>query len=161
MKYFSKEWCFSELEDREIQKRVDFYQKYIERIFNELPYVLKILLKINLHDGIVKQVTFSKHSNNIKIIGLFGDLQVGYFALTLNYKGLINSNIENLITIFKEKKLNILSDELERKNKYFSHKFLFTNQNEIDLNFKDLELQINNISSEDFKSGICNLIINE
>ena len=86
MKYFTKDWCFGKLDDKEYENVERNYQKYIENIYEDLPATLKILIKnINLHDGIIKKGTFLKKENLFELEGIFGDLNFGYFGLTLKY----------------------------------------------------------------------------
>lgn len=157
MKYFTKEWCFSKLDDDEIEQRLQSYRNYIESIYKQLPFVLKLLVQsINLHDGRLKVVSFSPEKKKLVIRGVFGDLESNYFILEIKYLMVSNVSIDSLLCIFKNQELEILSDEIEvlAKN-LFSHRILFSTQKDIDIQFQDIELTVQNTSPESYKKLCC------
>ena len=80
MKYFTKEWCFGDLDEKEINNIVKKYKAYIKSEYSKFPFVLKVLSSnINLHDGIVRNIIFDQNNNFVRTSEIFGDLEVGYF----------------------------------------------------------------------------------
>ncbi len=163
MKYFTKDWCFGKLDDKEYENVERNYQKYIENIYEDLPATLKILIKnINLHDGIIKKVTFLKKENLFELEGIFGDLNFGYFGLTLKYYEIKLLSQDLLKSIFENKNLEILSNEIEKLNRQkYSHQIIFDNGHEFEIEFKNLELRLINESSESYQRVNCKLLIDE
>ena len=163
MKYFTKEWCFSNLEEAEIGKRIKSYKDYIDKIYEKLPFTLKILAKtLNIHDGIIKKVTFDMANDMLILEGVFGDLQVGYFSLKVNYINVSNINTDVLISNFRNQKVNVLSDEIEMISKNrFSHKMFFSTKKETEILFEDMEIAIRSEDQENFKTELCQIEVLE
>ncbi len=160
MKYFTEDWCFGKLDDQEWETIERNYHSYIESIYDSLPVTLKILVKnLNLHDGIIKKISFLKKENAFELEGVFGDLGFGYFGLTLKYNDVIPLNEALLKSTFEDKRLEILSNEIEilDENKY-SHKIIFDNGKEFEIKFKNLELKIIESRPESYKRINCKLI---
>ena len=157
MKYYTQEWCFSNLDDQEIEERQKNYFEYIDKIYEKLPFTLKLLAKkINLHDGIISSIAFHHEQNILILKGVFGDLQTGYFLLEIKYLKTKNLSKELLISIFNEKKLEVLSDEFEFFSLgSYSHRILFSSKQEIEILFGDMEVCINNTTAESYKKEYC------
>ena len=161
MKYFTEDWCFSNLDDNEIEENLKSYRNYICNIYNKLPFVLKILAKgINLHDGKITSVAFIKKKKILNLNGIFGDLEVGYFLLKISYLYSCNIDASLLSHFFENQEVEILSDEIEMlEEKLFSHRMLFSNRKYIEIQFKDIEIAIQNESCQNYKSVVCALNI--
>lgn len=157
MKYYTIDWCLSKLSDHEIDNIYDSYQNYMENIFEKIPFTMKILTRnIDLHDGLIKKVKFYKQSNMLTIYGIFGDLQIGYFLLELSYMQVQNIQPDKLERIFKNQNIEILSDEFELLNTdLFAHRMLFSNGNEIEYIFKNIEIKMSNVIPEYYKKEDC------
>lgn len=157
MKYFTKDWCFSKLDDQEIQNRLKSYRDYIQDVYKKLPAVLRILVEhINLHDGKIALVVFNSEKKELLIRGVFGDLEVGYFFLSIKYLMVLNLDFNLLNSIFISDKLDVLSDEIEYLgDSYFSHRMLFSIKKDIDIQFKDIELEIQNANPRDYEKVRC------
>ena len=159
MKYFTKEWCFGDLDDDVVEERLEKYREYIKNIYSGLPFVLKILAKdLNLHDGIIKKITYS--NTKFMLEGIFGDLQIGYFFLKIKYLNIFPIFNSHLISVFKNKTLEILSDEIEIVQEgHYIHKLLFSTKQEIEIAFKDLAIEIRSSSPQNYKKKLCKLKI--
>ncbi len=157
MKYFTKEWCFSKLDDQEIEHRLKSYRDYIQDIYKKLPFVLKILVQnINLHDGKLEVVFFNKDEKILMLKGIFGDLESNYFILEIKYMSVCNLSVDLLASVFKNQELEILSDEIEVfAENLFSHRILFSTQKDIDIQFEDIEVKIQSASPGNYKKLCC------
>ncbi len=157
MKYFTKDWCFSKLDDQEIENRLKSYRDYIQDVYKKLPTVLRMLVEhINLHDGKIALVVFNSEKKELLIRGVFGDLEVGYFFLSIKYLMVLNLDFNLLNSIFISDKLDVLSDEIEYLgDSYFSHRMLFSIKKDIDIQFKDIELEIQNANPRDYEKVRC------
>lgn len=157
MKYFTKEWCFGFLSDSETEMILNNYEEYLSAIYNELPFVLKIIAKnISMHDGILEKAIFFEHEKNLILEGIFGDLQSGYFFLSAKYSNVRNMSKEVLVNLFDKKKLEIIRDEIELLSpNTYSHKIIFSSKIEIDVIFSDIQLNIKNSSQLHYKSQNC------
>jgi len=157
MKYFTKDWCLSKLDDEEIERRLKSYREYIQEIYMKLPFALKLLVQnINLHDGKLEFVFFSPDEKKLTLRGIFGDLELNYFFLEIKYLMVSNLNIDLLTHIFENKKLEILSDEIEMlTDNLFSHRILLSTQRDIEIQFEGIELKIQNALPENYKKLCC------
>jgi hypothetical protein len=157
MKYLTKEWCFSKLDDHEIEQRLKSYRNYIQGIYKKLPFVLKLLAQnINLHDGRLKTVSFSQNKRTLIIKGVFGDLDSNYFILEIKYLRVFNINLDLIRTFFENQEIEVLSDEIEfLSENLFSHRMLFSTQKDIDIQFEDIEMKIENTIPENYKNIHC------
>lgn len=164
MKYFTREWCWSELSDKVIDKISKDYEKYIDSIYITLPFTLKMIAKkINLHDGIISTVSLSSSEGNLILSGIFGDLEVGYFKLEIHYKNIFDFDLDRTILFFSGKEIEILRDELEviSNSRYFVHRFIFSSKAEFKICFRDCYLKIGNATSKDYKKIPCSLLSSE
>lgn len=155
MKYFTPLWygevLDEELSDEEATKIRDSYWEYIENISEQLSFPLRILAKqINLHDAVVTKFSYNAKEKSIFLQAYGGDLQVGYFCLECNYRGVSkywNSLGENSSIIQKE----ILSDEIEMlKPQCFSQRFLFKKLNEMEIIFENVSISLCTINADDY-----------
>jgi hypothetical protein len=159
MKYYTKEWCFSNLDDQEIEARQKSYDEYINKIYEKLPFTLKIMTRhINLHDGIIESISFCQEHNLFVLKGIFGDLQTGYFLLEIKYLKTRNLTRELLMATFNDQKLNILSDEFEAISACnYSHRILFSSKQEIEIFFQDIEVYVRNTTAASYKQQSCKI----
>jgi hypothetical protein len=159
MKYFTKEWCSGKLEDNKVKEIKRDYWNYIDIINESLPFSLKFLANnINLHDGIINKASYSSEKNSLSIVGIFGDLQVGYFNLEIRYLNIYKLEKDTLTSIFKGQKLEVLSDEVELISKnLYSHRLLFLSKKEVEIFFSNIEIKVSAASPDDYKKKICQL----
>ncbi|MBA4155756.1 hypothetical protein [Flavobacterium sp.] len=161
MKYFDEKWCFSTISDDEIDARLMMYKQYVDSIYNEIPFVLKLFAKsIFFHDGIIDKIVFSQNNNYLKIHGVFGDLLIGYYFLEINYKNVCVLNEKMLDYIFKNKNKEVLSNEIEVLiNDRYAHRFFFSDKTEIEIVFEDVDIKIENTHQRSYKRSICDFEI--
>ena len=159
MKYFTNEWCFSRLDDDQIELAITRYNTYINQIYQTLPFVLKIMAKqINFHDGILSYACYAQDQNILILKGIFGDLQIGYFFLEIKYIDTINLKPDLLNSIFDKQLIEILSDEISKDSEgIYAHKMLFSTNSEIDIQFKDVQISIQNANPKEYKKNQCEL----
>jgi hypothetical protein len=157
MKYFTKDWCFSKLADQEIEQRSKSYRDYIQGIYKKLPFVLKLLThNINLHDGKLEIFYFMRDKKQLIIKGIFGDIELNYFMLEIKYSNVFNLDAGLLKPIFQNQEIEILSDEIEiLSENLFSHRMLFSTQKDIDIQFEEIELKIQNTNPKNYKKVLC------
>lgn len=144
MKYFTEEWCFGKIKDSEIRRISKNYLAYLDEIYKKLSFPVKLLAKqINLHDGIIEEFKYYQKSAMLILKGSFGDLQVGYFSLQLKYLGIIDLNLNQLSSLCKEKKVEILRNEIELlPNDCYTHRIYFSVKKELEITFQNLEIEI-------------------
>lgn len=161
MKFFTKEWCCGELEDVVVDNVLSDYEKYIKNIFLKLPFTIRMLAKnISLHDGIIKKILVKYANQSVRIEGIFGDLQAGYFTLKIKYLNVLNLEEMKTFSSLQEEKLEILSDEIEMKStNNFAHRILFSNKKEIEFLFEDLVIEMANASAKLYTKVHCQVKI--
>ena len=100
----------------------------------------------------LKSFRFNKERNVLKLDLFCGDLQSGYFLLQLHYSD-ISSWSKNLEKI--KKFSEIFTDELEITNhNHFIHRMLLSNNEEIQIEFGDISINVINKNPEDYEN-IC------
>jgi hypothetical protein len=163
MKYFTQEWCWDDLSDTQVATVLQRYDAYINSVYLQLPFALKVLAKsMNLHDGIIKKVALSPLEKSFVLSGVFGDLEVGYFKLRIEYKGICNFDLRKTLAVFFKNKIEIIRDEIEvvkkNSNVNFVHRFIFSNKSEFQINFCDCSLEIESAALKDYVKKPCSLV---
>ncbi|MBI2742619.1 MAG: hypothetical protein HYX48_01730 [Chlamydiales bacterium] len=159
MKYFTKDWCLSEVEDYKIEERLKSYEQYIDSVYESLPFALKILARnVNFHDGRLEKITVIQNERKLILKGIFGDLEVGYFFLEIKYLGVTNLDPGLLFLIFEKQEVEVLSSEIEvLEGNLFSHRMFFSTKKDIDIQFCDVEIVIQNASVADYRNSLCQI----
>lgn len=152
MKYFTEEWCFGRIKESEIKTISKSYLAYLEGIYEKLPFPIKLLSRqISLHDGILEEIQYNEKNATLTLKGSFGDLQVGFFFLRLQYSGVSDLNLNALSALCKEKKLEILNDEIELlSGDRYSHRIFFAVKREIEILFHELDIEIARIDGKEY-----------
>ena len=160
MKYFTQEWCWGDLNDTQIKQIEKKYDDYINCVYSRLTFPLKLLAnRINLHDGIVKKLKFFFSKKKLILFGIFGDLEVGYFYLTIEYIGIKNVDPDVVFRVFAKKKIEVIRDEMEilknSNDECFVHRFIFSNKSEFQVEFIGCNLKIESASEKDYRNKFC------
>jgi hypothetical protein len=144
MKYFTKEWFSGDLTDQEAEKVKYQYWNYINSIYSNLFFPLKLLSKqINLHDSVITEICINEKNSSLILNMISGDLETGYFSLQISYNQVENIKKKSFDCIDFSKSVEILSDEIEKlTEKRFSHKILFSSKEEIDIHFGNIAIKI-------------------
>jgi len=163
MKYFTRDWCSGKYSDDKNRKISPTYDEYIESNYRLLPFSLKLLSReLSLHDGLITSVEVNKVYNNIALKSICGDLSSGYFLLNIGYLKVEQLKVVYLEELFNGKKVEILYDELEilGDDKY-SHKLIFNKKGDLDITFRDLEIQISNVLPSRYMPMDCTFLVIE
>jgi hypothetical protein len=164
MKYFTREWCWGDLDDDQAEKVSKNYDRYLDSIRSSLPFALKLLgNNINLHDGIVKKVKVFGVKKSLGLSGIFGDLEIGYFNLSVEYRNIHDLDLDWITGVFQRKKVEIIRDEIEVVKSgdvpRFFHRLIFSNKSEFQICFGDCSFQIESAHQKDYTSRPCSLSI--
>ena len=84
MMFFDKSWINGDLDDDEFEKRIEDYGSYIRSFYGELKTLERIFVDINFSDAKIVSFAFIKSGTRIKFY--IGDLQNGYFELSVVFK---------------------------------------------------------------------------
>ena len=84
MRFFDKSWISGDLDDDEFEKRIEDYSSYIRSFYGELKTLERIFVDINFSDAKIVSFAFMKSGTRIKFY--IGDLQNGYFELSVIFK---------------------------------------------------------------------------
>ena len=84
MRFFDKSWISGDLDDDEFEKRIEDYGSYIRSFYGELKTLERIFVDINFSDAKIVSFAFIKSGTRIKFY--IGDLQNGYFELSVVFK---------------------------------------------------------------------------
>ena len=84
MRFFDKSWISGDLDDDEFEKRIEDYGSYIRSFYGELKTLERIFIDINFSDAKIVSFAFIKSGTRIKFY--IGDLQNGYFELSVVFK---------------------------------------------------------------------------
>lgn len=160
MKYFTKNWCWGDLDEKQVEEISLNYDKYIKKIYPLLPFSLKLIARnISFHDGILKGITISPSKKALTLEGIFGDLDWGYFDLRIDYKVVTEFSTENIKDKLGDQHLEIIRDELELVKKEneptYIHSFIFSNKIEFQIEFYDCALAISNADQKKYTKKRC------
>jgi len=163
MKYFTKEWCWGDLDNTELDSISEKYDSYINSVYLQLPFSLKLLTKsIPLHDGIVKKIRLSSRGRDLNLMGTFGDLEVGYFNLEIGYKNVVEFDHTFASNTFNKKTIEIIRDEIEILNRIsqpiFIHKFIFSNKTEFEIKFHECNIKISGTKAKNYRKKACSIV---
>ena len=84
MRFFDKGWISGDLDDDEFEKRIEDYGSYIKSFYGELKMLERIFVDINFSDAKIVSFAFMKSGARVKFY--IGDLQNGYFELSVLFK---------------------------------------------------------------------------
>lgn len=84
MRFFDKGWISGDLGDNEFEKRIEDYGSYVRSFYGELKTLERIFVDINFSDAKIVSFAFMKSGARVKFY--IGDLQNGYFELSVLFK---------------------------------------------------------------------------
>ena len=84
MRFFDKSCVNGDLDDDEFEKRIEDYGSYIMSFYGELKTLERIFVDINFSDAKIVSFAFIKSGARVKFY--IGDLQNGYFELSVVFK---------------------------------------------------------------------------
>ncbi len=84
MRFFDKGWISGDLDDDEFEKRIEDYNSYIKSFYGELKTLERVFVDINFSDAKIVSFAFMKSGARVKFY--IGDLQNGYFELSVIFK---------------------------------------------------------------------------
>jgi len=84
MRFFDKGWISGDLDDDGFEKRIEDYGSYIRSFYGELKTLERIFIDINFSDAKIVSFAFIKSGTRVKFY--IGDLQNGYFELSVVFK---------------------------------------------------------------------------
>lgn len=84
MSFFDKGWISGDLDDDEFEKRIEDYGSYIKSFYGELKTLERVFVDINFSDAKIVSFAFMKSGARVKFY--IGDLQNGYYELSVLFK---------------------------------------------------------------------------
>ena len=84
MRFFDKSWISGDLDDDEFEKRIEDYSSYIRSFYGELKMLERVFVYLNFNDAKIVSFAFMKSGARVKFY--IGDLQNGYFELSVLFK---------------------------------------------------------------------------
>ena len=84
MMFFDKSWISGDLDDDEFEKRIEDYGSYVKSFYGELKTLERIFVDLNFSDA--KIVSFALIKSGARVKFYIGDLQNGYFELSVIFK---------------------------------------------------------------------------
>ena len=84
MRFFDKGWISGDLDDDEFEKRIEDYSSYVRSFYGELKTLERIFIDLNFSDAKIVSFAFIKSGARVKFY--IGDLQNGYFELSVVFK---------------------------------------------------------------------------
>ena len=84
MRFFDKGWISGDLDDDEFEKRMEDYGAYVRSFYSELKTLERIFVDINFSDAKIVSFAFMKSGARVKFY--IGDLQNGYYELSVIFK---------------------------------------------------------------------------
>lgn len=143
MRWFTREWATSVLDNDESERRAADYQQHVEAIRPHLQGGAEQLSYLDLHDAQVRSCDLTDH-DALRLHVLVGDLQRGYEWVSLRYDEaqLVGATIDDIrgwrIT---EPGVELLYDEIDvADNGRYEHRILVWPDGEFGIRFKSLRL---------------------
>ena len=125
MRFFDKSWISGDLDDDEFEKRIEDYGSYIKSFRGELHTLERIFIDLNFSDAKIVSFAFMKSDARVKFY--IGDLQNGYFELSVLFKNfhIDDSALGEIIAsevAFAEKKFyfSYMMDDLNERHFAFN-----------------------------------------
>jgi len=143
MRFFTIAWHSGEMPDDEAAAIPDAYESHIRALVPSLPPdALRLVRAISLHDGLIRQASFT--ASAIDILIRAGDLQVGYFDARLHYVGgaISQADSQFLEGATDDSNTEILYDEFDSAESGWIHRILFWPYREVLIQFAALELAV-------------------
>jgi hypothetical protein len=132
MNYFTPAWHNGDIEDEDntVYKK---YKEYLAPLLPHWPPDVQILAdRINLHDGLIRELLWDTNEAILFLRLRCGDLQVGYYDLDLHYSGVLLSPLDwgSLLFLKGDTKSEwrfseALYDEVDEEDGFFVHHILF------------------------------------
>ena len=121
MMFFDKSWISGDLDDDEFEKRIEDYGSYVKSFYGELKTLERVFVDINFSDAKIVSFAFMKSGTRVKFY--IGDLQNGYFELSVIFKNfhIDDSALGEIIAsevAFAEKKFyfSYMMDDLKERH---------------------------------------------
>ena len=121
MRFFDKSWISGDLDDVEFEKRIEDYGSYIKSFYGELKMLERVFVDLNFSDAKIVSFAFMKSGARVKFY--IGDLQNGYFELSVVFKNfhIDDSALGEIIAsevAFAEKKFyfSYIMDDLKERH---------------------------------------------
>ena len=123
MRFFDKSWISGDLDDDKFEKRIEDYSSYIRSFRGELHTLERIFIDLNFSDAKIVSFAFMKSGTRVKFY--IGDLQNGYFELSVVFKNfhIDDSALGEIIAsevAFVEKKFYFSYMMSDLKERHFS-----------------------------------------
>ena len=123
MRFFDKSWISGDLDDDEFEKRIEDYGSYIKSFYDELKTLERVFVDLNFSDAKIVSFAFIKSGARVKFY--IGDLQNGYFELSVVFKNfhIDDSALGEIIAsevAFVEKKFYFSYMMSDLKERHFS-----------------------------------------
>ena len=125
MRFFDKSWISGDLDDDEFEKRIEDYDSYIKSFYGELKTLERVFVDLNFSDAKIVSFAFMKSDARVKFY--IGDLQNGYFELSVLFKNfhIDDSALGEIIAsevAFAEKKFyfSYMMDDLNERHFAFN-----------------------------------------
>ena len=124
MRFFDKSWVNGDLDDDKFEKRIEDYGSYIRSFYGELKMLERIFVDLNFSDAKIVSFAFMKSGARVKFY--IGDLQNGYYELSVIFKNfhIDDSALGEIIAsevAFAEKKFyfSYMMDDLNERHFVF------------------------------------------
>ena len=138
MRFFDKSWISGDLDDDEFEKRIEDYGSYVRSFYGELKTLERIFVDINFSDAKIVSFAFIKSGARVKFY--IGDLQNGYFELSVVFK---NFHIDD--SALGE----IIASEVAFVEKKFYFSYMMSDLNECHFAFDEIcSIKFKKISSK-------------
>ena len=142
MMFFDKSWINGDLDDDEFEKRIEDYGSYVRSFYGELKTLERIFVDINFSDAKIVSFAFMKSGARVKFY--IGDLQNGYFELSIIFK---NFHIDD--SALGE----IIASEVAFAEKKFYFSYMMDDLNERHFDFDEIcSIKFKKISSKMYSS---------
>jgi hypothetical protein len=153
MRYLTRGWCDSDLDDDEVEAARAAYWARIDAIENRLPEpLLRLARHVNLHDGVIESVTWEPANKTLVLDVVASALkpphQVQNVRITLGGALMGERRINSLRDVARDRESSILYWEVDLDDRGWSPdapfilRLLFWPRDELSIDFAELTLAV-------------------
>lgn len=146
MRFFTRGWANGEYSDEEEDRAGAEYEARIRELAPRFTPAMARLAREHLHDGILESARWSPHRKELQLCVIGGDLQTGYRALSLTYRGAMlgRERVEALRRVARDREACVHYHEvdLDEADGTLIHRYLFLPSEELTIDFVELVMSV-------------------
>ena len=154
MKFFTKAWHAGDMSDDRVDEIRADYLSHLATVLLALPRQFRSFAEtISIHDAQVRSIRLDRTSGVLELELRAGDRQVGYFDLTITYRGVQFDSLDShaLAEIAAGTEFEALYDEVDvAQHGGYEHRWLWWPYRDLNIRFAAFEYAVSPKANRDF-----------